>query len=92
MAKYKRRPIEVEAFHIESRYSEPGADWPEWLHKAWNTEAFQPGRFWNCDGHMWLSAPEGDLEVLLNDWIVLEESGDLCLYSPDAFAKWFTTV
>ena len=41
--KYRKKPVVVEAFQMTEKRRKDNADWPEWLHRAWNEPAGSTG-------------------------------------------------
>ena len=35
--KFKKKPVEIEAFQMTKEKGITNADWPNWLHEAWST-------------------------------------------------------
>ena len=39
--RYRKRPVEIEAFQMTEERRQDMSEWPPWLHEAWNK------RFWH---------------------------------------------
>lgn len=91
---YRKKPIQIEAFQMTQERMDNNADWPSWLHEAWN-------RDW---GNLGAVAPQakdsrsdktlrlevftssGIATVCADDWIIKGVAGELYPCSPDIFA------
>jgi hypothetical protein len=92
MAKYRKKPVVIEAFQITKETRESNADWPEWLHKAWNKNFQEIGSvscedYPNSRGHdrLVIQTLEGVLTVSWNDYIIQGVQGELYPCKPDIF-------
>jgi len=43
MAKYRKKPVVIEAFEMTEARRWDNSEWPEWLHMAWNKDASEVG-------------------------------------------------
>ncbi len=43
MAKFRKKPVVIEAFQMTQERRVRNDDWPGWLHEAWNEERGVPG-------------------------------------------------
>ncbi len=76
--KYRKRPLEVEAFQFTKARRQDNSQWPQWLHMAWNRDWDSIGSFQTrvhhtdpfYDESVVLVTPEGVMDVKWNDWIV----------------------
>ncbi len=41
--KFRKRPVEIEAFQMTKERRKDNSDWPNWLNEAWNTPFHQAG-------------------------------------------------
>ncbi len=74
MPKYRKRPIEVEAFQMTEERRWDNSEWPNWLNKAWQMERWDPGCVW-CDTapphtYLHVTTLEGALDIEFDDWII----------------------
>ncbi len=46
--KVRKKPVVVEAFQMTKKHRWDNSEWPEWLHRAWNTEG--EGSLYRVDG------------------------------------------
>lgn len=90
--KYRKKPIVIEAFQMTEARRMDNADWPEWLHQAWNGETDAPGTLQRAyRGHplpdqLAVITLEGWHLVSWGDWIIRGVKGELYPCKPDIFA------
>lgn len=80
MAKYRKRPEEIEAFQMTAKRRDDKSEWPDWLHKAWNKQHMEEGALYpeekgSC--FLCLMTGLGELRVRWNDYIVKLDEDDL---------------
>lgn len=68
------------------------ANWPDWLHKAWQKDYLLTGAVWpkdypNSDGSdtLCIGTLEGDINVSWDDYIIRGVKGELYACKPDIF-------
>lgn len=90
--KYRKKPIIIEAFQMTKERRLSNADWPTWLHEAWQKNFHDVGQvssvdYPNSDGTDMLNVRtlEGVMTVSWNDWIIRGVSGELYPCKPDIF-------
>jgi len=73
--RYRKKPIVIEAFQmtLERRWS--NADWPQWLHDAWQSGVVRPSDGRPARGHesaneLTIHTLEGDMRMALDEWII----------------------
>ncbi len=102
MTKYRKLPVEIEAFQMTKERRWDNSEWPAWLHLAWNRE---PG-----ENAVWIdpdTPPEpgqesssilvcGTLEgvhtITPGDWIIKGVKGELYPCKPDIFKMTYEKV
>ena len=89
MAKYRKKPVVIEAFQMTQARRWDNVDWPGWLNAAWQKGAGETGSLW-CDTdppHTFLhiATLEGVMNVDWNDWIIRGDKGELYPCKPDIF-------
>lgn len=91
--KFRKKPIEIEAFQMTKERRLDNSDWPAWLHEAWNEEpnspnAVYPSDYPNSDGtdELEIFTLEGVHRVSFGDWIIKGVQGELYPCNPDIFA------
>jgi hypothetical protein len=94
MAKYRKKPVVIEAFQLtmDTRWS--NMDWPEWMHKAWNYESTEEGALFCKIGvpgdetntnELYIQTLEGEMTVQIGDFIIQGVKGELYPCKPDIF-------
>jgi hypothetical protein len=97
--KFRKKPVVIEAFQMTEARRADNADWPQWLHMAWQLPnatggAVYPENFPHSDGsdRLQIQTLEGIMTVEWNDWIIRGVSGELYPCKPDIFAKTYDVV
>ena len=92
MAKYRKKPVVIEAFQMTRERRASNADWPEWLHRAWNKEFKEEGSvscadYPNSDGTdpLVIRTLEGLMRVGWGDYIIQGVKGEIYACKPDIF-------
>jgi len=88
--KYRKNNEEAEAFQMTKARRVSNADWPEWLHQAWQLERETPGALFPTEegasyGTLSLGTPEGQYVISWGDWIVRDAEGKLSRVKCDKF-------
>lgn len=87
MAKYRKKPIEIEAFQYCPR---PGVTWgdvPSWFMDALRRKAVRPAQ-----GCIMITTLEGQIAAVPGDWIVKNGKGALSICKPAAFAETYEAM
>lgn len=99
MAKYRKKPVVVEAFQMTKKRRSNNCLWPEWLNSAWNEHpskigAVYPENFPNSDGkdRLKIKTIEGEYICQWNDYIIKGVNGELYPRRPDIFGKTYELV
>lgn len=88
----KSQQIVVQAFQMTRERRASNADWPNWLHEAWQigtgVGGVYPQNYPNSDGSDALNihGRHATYNVAWGDWIVLDD-GDIFSLRPDYFAR-----
>ena len=90
--KYKKRPIEIEAFQMTAERMWDNHDWPEWLGEAWNKDTKELGSLSRAQGSLIIHTLEGPMNVSVDDWIIQGIQGELYPCKPDIFADTYESV
>lgn len=88
--KYRKKPIVIEAFQMTRERRDSNADWPEWLHKAWQLGRFEEGSVspyapGTDDRSLGIMMLEGEVLVAWNDFIIQGVKGEIYPCKPDIF-------
>jgi hypothetical protein len=98
MAKFRKKPVVIEAFQITRETRQDNRDWPEWLNRAWQQEpsegAVWPNDYPNSDGtdQLAIGTKEGVMMVGWDDWIIQGVKGELYACQPDIFEATYDRV
>jgi hypothetical protein len=95
MAKFRKKPVVVEAFQMTEQRRWDNKDWPQWLHKAWNTEgegclSIDPDDP-KCE-RLFIGTLEGVHKVAWNDVIIQGVRGEIYPCKPDIFYETYEHV
>lgn len=95
--KYRKKPIEVEAFQMTPERRLDNSQWPNWLHEAWNKDRETVGSLYprfiaTQGGPLMIGTLEGNHLVSLNDYIVQGVKGELYPIKPDIFEETYDLV
>ena len=96
MAKYRKKPVVIEAFQMTEERRWNNVDWPEWLNEAWNKAVGDDGCLW-CDAepphrNLHISTLEGVLDVSFGDFIIQGMEGELYPCKRTIFKKTYESA
>lgn len=88
--KFRKKPVVIEAFQMTKERRVSNADWPDWMHQAWQLDRETPGALYPTekgtgDGTLSIGTLEGQHLVLWGDWIIRGVKGELYPCKPDIF-------
>lgn len=95
--KFRTRPIEVEAFQATRAARASNADWPQWMHEAWQKEFGTPGAV-GCEDYPTSDGADrfvatlndgGTVPVFWGDWIIRHPDGELRVCAAEEFDEHF---
>ena len=98
MHKFRKRPVEIEAFQITKATLLDNSEWPNWLHRAWNGERDEPVTIRQVypdtylPGVLEIVTPAGTSVVSLGDWIIRGALGETYSCAPDVFEAAYAPV
>lgn len=95
--KYRKKPVVIEAFQMTKERRITNAEWPKWMHKAWNegrgrTSALYPTEEGTSEGTLSIGTLEGQHLVAWGDFIIQGVNGELYPCKPDIFEKTYEPV
>jgi len=94
--KFRKKPVEIEAFQMTKERRWDNSEWPNWLHEAWNIEAGKGALFINPEDPdqklLVLGTLEGVHHVSWDDWIVRGVQDELYPVKPDIFTETYEAV
>ena len=88
--KFRKKPVVIEAFQMTEERRASNADWPEWMHRAWQLDREASGSLYPTeegtdDGTLSIGTLEGQHLVSWGDWIIQGVKGELYPCKPDIF-------
>lgn len=83
--RYRKKPIEIEAWQVDSR--EP---LPDWLHEALAHGTVKPHH--HLPDHLNIETLEGVMLARPGDWLIQGVTGELYPCKPDIFAATYEAV
>lgn len=97
MAKFRKKPVVIEAFQITEVTTRDNRDWPNWLNEAWQKGLEEPGGVsrWHPftgDGPLLVVTLEGQVKCDIGDWIIKGVKGELYPCKPDIFTATYEEV
>lgn len=97
--RFRKRPVEIEAFQMTEDRRRDNRDWPAWLNLAWNRHRSEEGSVWPekfpySDGldKLKITTLEGTMTVDWGDYIIQGVNGELYPCKPDIFEKTYDSV
>ena len=89
VAQYRKKPIVIDAFQMTKERRRNNLDWPDWLHRAWNTDGGEGSLNIDEDDpkreRLVIFTKEGVYRVKWNAWIIQGIQGELYPCEPDIF-------
>ena len=82
MAKYRKKPVVIDAFLYEKGMESVTAEWPRWVF-----DAIADGTLYAEGDAMHIKTLEGPLHVSDGDWIIKGIKGELYPCKPDIFEQ-----
>ena len=91
MAKYRKKPVVIEAFQYEQV---EGAKWaePQWWKDALCKGVGKAGAAWWQPGRLVVGTLEGEHIVSPGDWIIRGVAGEIYPCKPDIFEQTYEAV
>lgn len=96
---YRKKPIKVRAFQMTPERMNENADWPDYLHEAWNKGKGVEGGLYphlNDSGGrttmLAIETLEGPHLIKPNVWIIQGPKGEIWGVQPDIFAETYEPV
>lgn len=87
MGKYRKKPVEIEAWQSFKNAGTETCTWPGWI-----MEALTDAVIFSLDDEIYVSTLEGDMHVADGDWIIKGVKGELYPCKPDIFALTYDEV
>lgn len=97
MAKFRKKPVVIEAFQMTRKRRWDNSEWPMWLNMAWQNEPGKDGALWidpGCkDGEaLFCGTLEGKHKVTFNDFIIQGVKGEIYPCKPDIFEATYEEI
>jgi len=97
MAKYRKKPVVIEAFQMTQAQASNTSEWPDWLKSAYQKDRGVEGSLFPVDqggeaSSLFIQTLEGLLTVSLNDWIIQGVHGEIYPCKPDIFDKTYEAI
>jgi len=95
MTRYRKLPVEINAFQMTRERRWNNSEWPGWLHEAWNTEgegALAIDADDETHERLVVHTTEGVHRIEWNDWIIQGVVGELYACKPDVFEMTYELV
>ena len=99
MPQFRKKPIVIEAFQMTEERRKSNAEWPNWMHEAWNGRRGEAGTlqvFSGDDGRgferLSVMTLEGEMLIGWGDWIIRGVKGEIYPCKPDIFAATYDPV
>lgn len=98
MARFRKKPVIVEAFQITEDTIKDKENWPGWLKAAWQKEPKEVGSFYEAvyfvanSSKLVVHTLEGDHYVTLGDYIIQGIQGEIYPCKPDIFEATYESV
>jgi hypothetical protein len=96
MAKYRKKPVVIEAFQMTQARRWDNSEWPEWMNKAWNMEPGEGSLFIDSDDpkreRLVIGTLEGVYRISWDDWIIQGVKGEIYACKPDIFTATYNLI
>ncbi len=84
MARYRKKPVVIEAFQMTKDIWKTNVGWPQWAREAWDKTPAE-GAIWYDNGKVYCGTLEGVHEVTFGDWIIKGVADELYPCKPGIF-------
>ena len=89
--KFRKKPVVIEAFQMTEGRRANNAEWPNWMHQAWQIGRGKEGALYPTgegtgNGTLSIGTLEGQHLVSWGDWIIQGVKGEIYPCKPDIFA------
>lgn len=91
MAKFRKKPVVIEAFQMTKDIWRTNDGWPQWAREAWDKDPSE-GAIW-CEGEkVYCGTLEGVHEVTFDDWIIQGVMGEIYPVKDEIFRMTYEAV
>lgn len=93
MAKYRKKPVVIEAYQYEGDFVSSG-NWtaPDWVNEAYNNGILVYKEVGNTPPELYVKTIEGDMKCNYKDYIIKGVKGELYPCKPDIFEETYEQV
>jgi hypothetical protein len=93
MAKYRKKPVVIEAYQYEGDFVSSG-NWtaPDWVNEAYNNGVLVYKEVGNTPPELYVKTIEGDMKCNYKDYIIKGVKGELYPCKPDIFEETYEQV
>lgn len=89
MAKYRKKPVVIEAVQLSGDYDSDGTcTCPGWIHKAFDDGVL----YFDDSGELYVHTLEGEHHASVGDYIIQGVKGELYPCKPDIFEQTYEKV
>lgn len=94
MAKYRKKPVEIEAFQYDGDLKGSDGNYyvPDWAVKAFEEETMFYGDIGFVSGELFIKTLEGTHHISVGDYVIQGVNGELYPCKPDIFEKTYEIV
>ncbi len=96
MAKYRKKPVVIEAFQMTEERRWDNFEWPNWLHEAWQKDPGENSLWIDPDDpektNLVCGTLEGVHRITFNDFIIQGVQGEIYPCKPNIFEATYEFV
>ena len=92
MAKFRKKPVVIEAYQMTQANRLNSPAWPAWLTAAWNKDFEEVGALYPVARSLLINTLEGSHVVSDGDYIIRGIANELYPCKPDIFAATYEAV
>lgn len=99
MAKYRKKPVVIEAFQMTKERRSDNSEWPNWLNEAWNKDHSEEGSLFpsafpdsNGKDQLNIFTLEGIHKIGWNDYIIQGIKGEIYACKPEIFEATYEKI
>ena len=87
MAKYRKKPVVIEAFQMTLERRWDNSEWPTWLNEAWQAEPGENSVWIDPADQLVCGTLEGVHRITFGDWIIRGVEGEIYPCKPSVFTS-----
>lgn len=93
MAKYRKKPVVIEAYQYEGDFVSSG-NWtaPDWVNEAYNNGILVYKEVGDTPPELYVKTIEGDMKCNYKDYIIKGVKGELYPCKPDIFEETYEVI